>query len=204
MEFIPTPDKKGIHDRKHSPFVPQSFEEYLEHCTLFKQDRLNERKRRLVALERAAVRDPRLPPPGPRVRIGPAFGGKQFHDNRSSVLAQYTVYSSWYEPRGRPEAQWPCPQEMSEEGDERYTSKFKRMTAVPRDPCNETVSYKQRPFIHPLLLDSIWGSPWRIPTLKKVEKMRRLDNEMRGEKEVGEALIGQSLLDAIDCIGDDE
>lgn len=200
MEFIEGSNNSGKDNIHRSPFVPKNFEQYLEHCHLYNQDRLQKEKRKIADLKKASIRDPRLPPPGPKVRIGPAFEGKQFHDNRSSVLAQFTVYSPWYQPRGRPEAQWPCPQEMAEEGDERYTSNFRRMTAVPRDPCNETVSYKQRPFILPMSLDSIWGSPWRVPTVKKVEEMITLEDDMRAEMEIGEEYIGQSLLDAIDCI----
>ncbi|KAK4691659.1 4-hydroxyphenylpyruvate dioxygenase, partial [Lecanoromycetidae sp. Uapishka_2] len=203
MEFI-GPEEQGKDNIQRSPFVPKTWKAYLEHRRLYKMDLLRERKRKLAAMEKTSVRDPRLPPPGPKVRIGPAFGGKHFHDNRSSVLAQFTVYSPWYHYQGRPEAQWPCPQEMAEEGDERYTSNFRRMTAVPRDPCNETVSYKQRPFVIPMPLDAIWGSPWRVPTAENVERMKILDDEMRTEKEIGEELIGQSLLDAIDCIDDDQ
>jgi hypothetical protein len=205
MEFIEGPDNPGKGNIHRSPFVPTTFAEYIEHRRLYNQDRLNERKRKLAALEKASIRDPRLPPPGPKVHIKPAFGGKQFHDNRSGVLSQFTVYSPYYQSqKDRPEAPWPCPQEMAEEGDERYTSNFRRMTAVPRDPCNETVSYKQRPFILPFPLDATWGAYWRVPTLRRLEKIAKLGFEMEAEKEIGEEYIGQWLMDALDCVADDE
>jgi len=205
MEFIEGPDNSGKGNIQRSPFVPTNFGEWIEHRKLFNQDRLRERKRKLAALTEASVRDPRLPPPGPKVKIGPAFGGRQWSDNRSGVLSQFTVFSQWYYPtENRREAPWPCPAEMAEEGDERYTSNFCRMTAVPRDPCNETVSYKQRPHVYPNHLDAIWGAPYRVPTMERVMKMRALAVEFEAEKDIGEGFIGQSLLEALDCKTDDE
>ena len=204
MEFIEGPDNSGNGNIQRSPFVPSNFLEYVQHCRLFKQDEVHRRKRSLATLEKAIVRDPRLPPPGPKVHIKPAFGGKSFPDNRSSVLSQFTIFSPTYKHSpDRPEAPWPGANEMAEEGDERYTSNFRRMTAVPRTPCNETVSWKQRPFLIPFPLDATWGASWRVPSKKRLEKYATLCLEMEEERHIGEQLIGQSLLNAIDCIGDE-
>lgn len=71
MEFIP-----------RSPFVPTNLGEWLAHRVAYAEDTRREEIRKLA--NREAAHDSGLGVG--RVRIGLAFGGKQFHDNRSSVL----------------------------------------------------------------------------------------------------------------------
>ena len=168
MEFIP-----------RSPFVPTNLGEWLAHRVAFAEDT---RRREIQKLNNREAAHESGSGTG-RVRIGPAFGGKQFRDNRSPVLAIPSVWSPWYQPtEAYPQALWPSPEEMKEEGDERNTSGFGRFPALPRVPGNETVVWKQKNMITPFPFDRVW----ELPTLEN-EKAIEDEREM-------EALIGESLL----------
>lgn len=71
---------------------------------------------------------------------------------------------------------------MREEGDERHTSQFGRFLALPRNPGNETVTYKQRSVVRQHHFDRVWEVP-------------RLDDEGEWFEEgvMGE-LVGGGLL----------
>lgn len=168
MEFVP-----------RSPFVPTNLSEWLAHRVAFAEDTRKAEMRKLA--NREAAHESGLGTG--RVRIGPAFGGKRFRDNRSSVLAMESVWSPWHQPTEvYPQALWPSPEEMKEEGDERNTSGFGRFPALPRVPGNETVVWKQKNMITPFSLDRVW----ELPTLEK-EKPTEDKLEM-------EELIGENLL----------
>lgn len=126
------------------------------------------------------------------VRIDTAFGRKRFDDGRGAVLCWPTFWSLWYRPTlSRPEALWPCREEMKEEGDERNTSGFRRFLGLPRVPGNETVVWKQKNLLYSLPFDEVW----RLPTAESVAAAAAL--EIEAIKEEVEALIGKSLLSAI-------
>ncbi|MCJ1274711.1 hypothetical protein MMC21_002509 [Puttea exsequens] len=229
MEFIEGPFNSSKKDDKgtkigRSPFVPTTFGEWMEHCRLFKEDRIKEHKASIEVFKKETERDPLLPGPGPKVQIQSAFEGKVFDGsesfdygklfnggeilngklhkgraNRSTVLGQWTVFSPWYRSDFRPEPAWPCAAEMAEEGDERYTSNFRRMTCVPRMPTNDTINYKQRPFMDPMALDATWGARSRIPTKDSVEEIERRAREFKNEEEKAEAYLGRELMIFLDC-----
>lgn len=132
--------------------------------------------------------------PGKRVKVELAMGGKNYSDGRGAVLAHPSNWSPWYQPtEGRPEAPWPCPEEMKEEGDERHTSAFGRFPALPRAPGNPTVVWKVKPVIPALPFDDVWRLPNK-DTWAELYSQKQQDND----KDFMEGLIGQSLLNAID------
>ncbi|KAI4177416.1 MAG: hypothetical protein LQ343_000397 [Gyalolechia ehrenbergii] len=162
----------------HSPFVPKSFDEYLQH----KADFLNDRKQEMQAkCGAAAVANG---PVGKALEgIYPGDGG----DGRGAVLAEETIWCPWDEPtEHHPQAPWPCKEEMREEGDERHTSQFGRFMALPRNPGNETVSYKHRSPIKQHHMDRVWEvtHPDDIPEDFEQEEM--------------ESRIGESLMRELD------
>ena len=131
--------------------------------------------------------------PGRCVKIEPAMGGKHYRDNRGTVLANLSIWSPWYQPtEERPEALWPCLEEMKEEGDERHTSSFGRFPPLPRVPGNPTVVWKVKPMIPALHFDEVWKLPNK-------DSWSELYNQKPRDAEEGhmEELIGQSLLEAI-------
>ena len=171
MEFIP-----------RSPFVPRTMNEWLAHRVALAEDTRKTEMRKLADKEAAYGSGPG----SGRVRIGPAFGGKQFHDNRSPVLAMETIWSPWYQPtEEHPQAMWPSLEEMKEEGDERNTSGFGRFPALPRVPGNETVVWKQKNVITPYPFDRVWDLP-------KLETEEKINDEQAMEEMIGEDLL-QSL-----------
>ena len=134
-----------------SPFIPHSFEEFKEHTAAFAGERAQEARIRMenIIEDREAARRTDRPPLN-------TFDGKQFHDNRSPVLALPSIWSPWFqEDESRPIAPWPSAEEYKEEGDERHTSGFGRFLPVPRVPGNETVVWKQKAFLEPYELDHV-------------------------------------------------
>ena len=185
MEFIP----------RARDIVPHTFNEWVAHRRGRLQDAQVEESKRLADIQTSSRRrHSGLPPLGPRVRVGPAFGGKRFNDGRSAVLALPTVFSPWNAPTPeRPQALWPCKEEMQEEGDERHTSGFGRFLGLPRVPGNETVTWKQKQVLRASVFDEVW----KLPTTASVAAAKvRAEAE---ETERMEELLGVSLIEAIDC-----
>lgn len=165
-----------------SPFVPTNFHEWLEHRVAFNEDIRSEEMGKLVKVEASHGSGAR----SGRVRIGPAFGGKQFHDHRSSVLAMGSIWTPWYRPtHAHPQAPWPSREAMRREGDERHTSGFGRFLALPRAPGNDTLAWHQQSMIQPFPFDKVW----EVPVLQE----KHDDDEPAME-----ALIGENLLEKID------
>ncbi|KAL8765614.1 MAG: hypothetical protein Q9203_006559 [Teloschistes exilis] len=168
----------GIHSMNlnhtdHSPFIPKSFDEFLQH----KADYLSDRKKAMQAKYTTTVSGDRL--------IEQAFGGISFNDGRGAILAFETIWCPWDEPTANhPRAPWPHREEMREEGDERHTSQFGRFLALPRNPGNETVTYKQRSPVKQHYIDRVWDVP-------DPEEMGEWFEEAEMETLVGEGLLGE-------------
>ncbi|KAL8734716.1 MAG: hypothetical protein Q9181_003105 [Wetmoreana brouardii] len=163
----------------HSPFVPKSFEEYLQHKAEFLNDRKREMQAKWQERYFAATAIDK--------RVAPALDGKSVNDGRSAVLAMETVWCPWDEPtENHPQAPWPHKEEMREEGDERHTSQFGRFLALPRNPGNETVTYKQRSPVKQHYMDRVW----EIPNPEDIGEWV--------EEEEMEGLLGESLLRELD------
>ncbi|KAL8827066.1 MAG: hypothetical protein Q9170_007162 [Blastenia crenularia] len=162
----------------HSPFVPKSFDEYLQH----KADFLNDQKEAMEA--KCGVTSPSHK----RIGLTPVMNGiypGDGGDGRGAVLAEETIWCKWEEPtEDHPQAPWPCKEEMREEGDERHTSQFGRFMALPRNPGNETVSFKHRSPIKQYHMDRVWEIPHPDDIAEDVEQ-----EEM--EELVGESLMGE-------------
>ncbi|KAL8963523.1 MAG: hypothetical protein Q9183_005002 [Haloplaca sp. 2 TL-2023] len=158
----------------HSPFVPKEFPDYIKHKAEHLNDRKKEILRRFQQRQFASA---------DQENIAPAFNGIEFNDNRSAVLGLESMWCPWYSPtKQHPEAPWPNKEEMREEGDERHTSQFGRFMALPRNPGNETVTYKQRSPVKQYFVDRVWEVP---------------DPEDVGEEfeeEVMEELLGGKLM----------
>lgn len=163
----------------HSPFVPKSFDEYLQH----KADYLSDQKREMQAKYGAAATTNK--PVGPVLNgILPGHDG----DGRGAVLSEKTIWCPWDEPtEEHPQAPWPCKEEMREEGDERHTSQFGRFLALPRNPGNETVSYKHRSPIKQHHFDRVW----EVPCLDDI-----MDPML--EEDLMEGWVGDGLLEELD------
>lgn len=188
---------KRMELNQRSPCVPHTFNEWMAHRRGIVEDCKADQARKLADLRASSVNYLRERG-SRRIKIGHAFGGKRFNDGRSAVLAMPTIWCSWYQPmEERPQAPWPCPEEMKEEGDERKTSGFRRFPGLPRLPGNETVVWKQKALLHALPFDEMW----KLPTAESVAAAAFRDPEENIERM--EELIGRVLLDAIDCKLDD-
>ncbi|MCJ1372805.1 hypothetical protein MMC20_004030 [Loxospora ochrophaea] len=171
-----------------SPYVPQTFPDWIQHRSAFNVMMALEQKKRIA--DREALHTARLCTGGQPALI--PFSGKLFKDHRSAVLSQPTIWCHWSEPEQLPSwlfkqvASWPSKEEMKEEGDERYTSGFCRFLALPRVPGNETVVWKQKRTIASFPLDSVW----ELPTLE-AEIPPPNDENM-------EFLVGETLLRELD------
>ena len=133
------------------------------------------------------------------VVILPAMRGRIFFDGRSIVLCQQTMWNPWYSPTDvRPQAPWPCAEEMKEEGDERNTSRFGRFPGLPRVPGNETVNWKQKNYLPPLPFDEVWS----LPNAGTFAAMRMI-TEVDAMQEM-EGLLGQDLMDALNYVNSDD
>lgn len=167
MEFIP-----------RSPFVPRTMDEWLAHRIAFAEDAKQDELKRLS--DKQAASTPTII--SARVRVLLPFCGKRFGDNRSAVLGLKSTWTLWYEPtESYPQAPWPSPEEMKEEGDERNTSGFGRFPALPRVPGNETVAWKQKNVIVPYPFDGVWKLP-------KIEKGQPTYNESAMSELIGEEM----------------
>ena len=93
----------------------------------------------------------------------------------------------------RPEAPWPSYEEMKEEGNERNTSQYRRFLALPREPCNDTVNWKQRKAIPMLPFDEVW----KLPSRDTYHDQRAVTSPPEMKKM--ESMVGQDLLSEIDC-----
>ncbi|KAI4241798.1 MAG: hypothetical protein L6R40_004344 [Gallowayella cf. fulva] len=165
----------NLNQPDHSPYTPKSFDDYLQH----KHDHLNDRKRDIEDKCLASASTPA----STHHPLDPAIAGKSYNDARATVLALETIWCPWDAPTSsHPQPPWPAKEEMREEGDERHTSQFGRFLALPRNPGNETVTYKQRSVVRQHHFDRVWEVP-------------RLDDEGEWFEEgvMGE-LVGGGLL----------
>ena len=204
IENPQSPYNPHVVDRE-SFCVPKNLNEWIEHRKEYANDRAREARQRLYAMQEHKLR-PRhsdLPPPGDMAPITVApFGGREFRDGRSAVLAMPTTWTPWKSSTRvdqgssegiRPQALWPCPEEMREEGNERNTSQFGRFMPLPRAPGNPTVNWKQKKVLPMRPFDEIW----KLPTREIYYDQRAVTSP--GEMKEMESMIGQDLLAALDC-----
>ena len=179
--------------------VPTTFNEWIEHRSEFANDRAKEARHQLFLAEehRLRQRHHNLPPAGETAPIlCLPFGGIKFQDGRGTVLAAHTIWTPWrFEKETpqvledeRPEALWPCAEEMKEEGNERNTSQYRRFLALPRVPGNHTVNWKQKKILPMLPFDEIW----KLPCSETYLEQRTVTSRM--EMQVMETMIGKDLL----------
>ena len=169
-----------------SPFVPKSFDEWLSLRAGQAEDRKHDAERRISFKEKNK---------GHKVKISPPFGGKQYNDGKGAVLGKPTI---WHEPfdackMDRPVADWPCVEEMREEGDQRNTSKLGRHLAFPRVPSDTPMYYKTKRYLKATEMDETW----QVPTADTYEAMMTADLEevMRRQEEY----LGEEFMKELDC-----
>lgn len=143
-----------------SPFVPKTFEEYVNHRNEFAQHMAEEKQSKVeqnqIEADIAETHGRKYP--------ASAFGGNQILDGRVGVMGMKTIWVfQWKPEEAHPEAPWPSLDEYREEGDERHTSTFGRFLPIPRVPGNPTVVWKQKAFKAPYPFDQV------NPVAKKYE-----------------------------------
>lgn len=164
----------------NSPFVPRTWDAWLEHRVGRLEDELADERRQIDA-KTASTQSKST------IKVMPAFGGKQFNDYRSSVFACDSIWRPGEETTpARPLAPWPDVTELKYEGALRSWSGHSRFLPLPRVPGNGTVTWKQRPVKTPSAFDAV-GLLKFGPDEKAVET----DDNMV-------SLIGNDLLREVD------
>ena len=181
---------KRLEFNPRSPFVPCTYNGYLNHVRDLNQDAKDEEVRRLnTAKDSIRLRSKSYR----TIKIQPIFNGKIFRDGRSAILALPSIWSPTYaETTEREMAGWPCKEEMKEDGDERHTSGFRRFLALPRAAGVDGTVWKQQPVIQALPLDQVWLLPTAgsIAAAQAQEEAEQV-NQM-------EELLGSSFMAALD------
>lgn len=168
------------HVAPNSPFVPQSWPEWIAHRLAVKEDSQNEIVRRLTARE--SERKAEI-----KARVSLALGGKGFDDYLTRVLSQDSIWiPSTAERLDRPQAPWPCHDELKHEGYHRSRSGYNRFPPLPRVPGNVTVNWKQRAPLTQFPFDEVGR-----PTMACEEKPPEMEEEMM-------LLIGYELMKELD------
>lgn len=141
-----------VHIAPHSPFVPATWSEWVEHRIWAKEDAQKKAARRLAA-KRAHI--------SAGAELMQPFGGRTFDDFRSPVLGLESIWlpaNSRVSPPGRAHAPWPTIDELKYEGAYRSISGYCRFLPLPRVPGNETAHWKRRSPLTPFPFDRV-GAP---------------------------------------------
>jgi hypothetical protein len=205
------PEQRG--PGRFCEFVPRDFNGYVRHIAEMTQAED-------VAVARwASLQDRYASSQFPPWQLPEPFGGRRFgetpleseaidetgdyqlnHPLRSPILSELSHWQRWSPPFGvpwRPYVEWPCPEEMSWEGDQRVASengRYGRYAALPRrSDYNGHVPWQSRAYVKPWPFDDVWT----VPQMDEIY----LPREQIEEPEVVSQLLNRDLLDAID--GDD-
>ncbi|KAL1849202.1 hypothetical protein Plec18167_009588 [Paecilomyces lecythidis] len=166
-----------------SPFVPRTWPDWIAHRLAVKEDAVKQVIMRLNA--RVAQRKM-----GTKRKMWPALAGKEFNDHLTCVLMEDSMWTkSIIERSDRPQAPWPCQDELQHEGNHRCKSGFRRFYPLPRVPGNATVNWKQRAPVKQLPFDEV-GCPKTAKEAKE-EREFHIDDEMF-------MLIGYALMKEFD------
>jgi hypothetical protein len=164
-----------------SPFVPGTMEDWIDHRLAINQQEISDGLRKIDIKKGKKESEC-------KETIKPAFGGRDFEDFRSLVLAQESIWRPG-EPMkpARPHAPWPDPSERKHEGYQRSRSGYSRFPPLPRVPGNATVNWKQRAPITPFEFDKV-GRP-----------MMFFDEAAPDSDNTMESLIGDSLFEELNA-----
>ncbi|GAD99778.1 hypothetical protein CPC735_049740 [Paecilomyces variotii No. 5] len=134
-----------------SPFVPWTWPDWIAHRLAVGEDTRKEIIKKLTAKESQRA--------GTKRKIQPALAGRDFGDHLTCVLLEDSMWTkSITERPDRPQAPWPCQDELQHEGNHRCKSGFRRFYPLPRVPGNATVNWKQRAPVKLLPFDEV-GCP---------------------------------------------
>lgn len=163
----------------NSPFIPQTWAEWIDHRLHMKEEAHREAVRQLEIKEAEKTRT--------KEAIHPQLEGKEIEDYLSCVLSRESIWISSTKDRpGRPQAPWPTYDELKHEGYHRNKSGYSRFPPLPRVPGNETVNWKQRAPLAQFPFDQVGR-----PTLAGEELPPETDDIMV-------SLIGKELLKELD------
>lgn len=120
--------------------------------------------------------------------LRPPFKGKDFKENRGTVLCQQTIWCSKWDPK-KDRSPWPSNAEMKWEGDDRAKTSVGRFLPLPREPGNATVAWHHLHALPQYELDEVR----KIPTLEDILlPVDEIDDEKVPD------LINTDLLQSID------
>ena len=184
-----------------SPFWTQDFD-IVKHREEWEHECEREFDKKLENVFRQATEHERLQlPPTPAVK--PAFGGRVFPDNFSSVLSMQTVFCPCYDSSNRKKevAEWPSKAEMKYEGDERISTDrlHGRFPGAPRVGGNETVTWMQRRIIEQYPLDDFY---YPIPHEVEIQLRSHQVVELEFTEQQGREILGHELMNLLNL--DDE
>lgn len=163
-----------------SPFVPRTLDAWVDHRVRRLDDKIAEERRHIEVKTATAQGES-------KTRVMPAFGGKQFNDFRSPVLALESIWRPGEETTpARPLAPWPDASERRHEGNLRSRSGYNRFLPLPRLPGNGTMTWKQRAHKLPFEFDAVG-----LPKLNPEEMAVETDEDMY-------FFVGNDLLRKLD------
>ena len=151
--------------------------------------------------QQAAERERLQLPPTPSIK--PAFGGKKFSGNYSSVLCMQTVFCPGFDSPNRQKelAPWPSKAEMKYEGDERISTDrlHGRFLGAPRVGGNETVTWMQRRLVEQYSFDDFY---YPIPNVVDIFMRSHLVPDTEFTDEEGREILGTELMEMLDLKDD--
>jgi hypothetical protein len=189
-----------------SPFVPRSFEDYVQHRKEMQEAEVELVRRQLLQAQQKRKYE------GFSRKVDQAFGGKKFGSlaagsdgkgvnasanppNRAPVLAQRSIWSGPISTPWRTPAPWPCMQEMQWEGDQRVATengRYGRFPPLPREApaANDPAPWHTREMVEFEPIDQVW----RVPTIEDIcAPIEEVD-----DPEIVAQLLNQELLLALD------
>ncbi|KAK5009538.1 hypothetical protein LTR28_000538 [Elasticomyces elasticus] len=157
--------KASRHLFRKSPFIPENLNR-MAHQNAMKEakEKLEERKNQSTnedfLMEYMKRISEKSLTPAPQTSAKPFGGGhEECKTNHSKVLGLPTIWCEHWELGKEPGqiADWPCPQEMSYEGDDRVRTGLenRRFLPLPRVIGNQTVTWQQRSLVHTFPLDAV-------------------------------------------------
>lgn len=126
----------------------------------------------------------------------PAFDGKNFSTNHSSVLAQKTVFCPQFREGKVAVSPWPTKAEMVYEGDSRISTDqlHRRFPSLPRVQGHNTANWQQLAAIDQYPLDKVHVVPSSVDVFIRWHKIK----ELEFTDEQGEQRLGKDFMDMLD------
>lgn len=129
--------------------------------------------------------------------LRPAFGGKEFDTNHSTVLCYETIFCPSWQKGKENVAPWPNKSEMKYEGDDRISTDrlHRRFPGAPRVEGNETVNWQHRAVIEQFPFDEFY---YPIPHSVEIFLRTHLVADLEFSDEEGEEVLGKDFMEMLD------